>query len=453
MDSSLIISISGVRGIIGKSLTPELVTRFASAFGTFVHGGKVVVGRDTRVSGAMIKHSVFAGLMSAGCQIVDLDIVPTPTCSLMVQELKARGAVVISGSHNPIEWNALKFLRSDGIYLNNEQGKQLLDIYYQGNFRKVRWDKLMPVQEDNTSIERHLEKVISVLDVEKIRKGKCKVVIDSCNGAGSIITPELLRRLGCKVISINCTPDGLFPHNPEPIFVHLEDLRRAVKKHKADIGFAQDADADRVAIVNEKGEYLGEEYTLALAAMHIVKKRKGSIVANLSTSRMIDDIAEMYGAEVIRTPVGEVNVAEAMLASKSIIGGEGNGGVIDPRVHYVRDSIIGIGIILEEMVETGKKVSGLARQLPRYYMLKKKIECTGDVANEIILALKEKHRDKKLNLTDGIRIDWKDKWVHIRPSGTEPALRVIGEARTQKDAYHLVTSFLREAQRIIKSHA
>ena len=448
---NLIISISGIRGIIGKSLTPDIVTRFASAFGTFIHGKKVVVGRDTRISGAMIKHSVFAGLMSAGCRIIDLDIVPTPTCSLMVEELKARGAVVISGSHNPIEWNALKFLRSDGVYLNEEQGKELLDIYYHSNFRNVRWEKLMPVEEDNTSIERHLDKVLSVLDVEKIRKAKLKVVIDSCNGAGSIITPEFLKRLGCRVIKIHCTPNGLFPHNPEPIFVHLGDLRHAVKRQKADIGFAQDADADRLAIVNEKGEYLGEEYTLALAARHVERERKGGIVANLSTSRMIDDVAEEFGVETVRTPVGEVNVAETMMAAGSVIGGEGNGGVIDPRIHFVRDSIIGIGLILEEMAATGKKISKLARELPKYHMLKKKIECSRDVANEIIVKLNKKYAGHKLNLEDGIRVDWKDKWVHVRPSGTEFALRVIGEARSEKEARALVNGFLGEARKVIKS--
>jgi phosphomannomutase len=448
---NLVISISGVRGIVGKALTPDIVTRFASAFGTFIRGRKVVVGRDTRVSGAMIKHSVFAGLMSAGCRIVDLDIVPTPTCSLMVEELKAKGAVVISGSHNPVEWNALKFLRSDGVYLNDEQGKELLDIYYQGNFRNVRWEKLMPVDEDRTSIERHLDKVLSVLDVDAIREAKLTVVIDSCNGAGSIITPELLMQLGCKVVRIHCTPDGLFPHNPEPIFVHLEDLRKAVRRHKADIGFAQDADADRLAIVNEKGEYLGEEYTLALAARHIVRSRKGSIVANLSTSRMLDDVADEFGVKTIRTPVGEVYVAETMMAEKSVIGGEGNGGVIDPRIHYVRDSIIGIGLILEEMAATGKKISRLARELPKYHMLKKKVECGRDTAGEIMQKLKKKYARHKLNLKDGIRIDWKDKWVHVRPSGTEFALRIIGEARTQKEARSLVNSFLEEARKIIKS--
>lgn len=448
---SLIISISGVRGIIGKSLTPELVTRFASAFGTYVHGKKVIVGRDSRVSGAMIKHSVFAGLMSAGCRIIDLDIVPTPTCSLMVEELKAKGAVVVSGSHNPIEWNALKFLRSDGVYLNDKQGRELLDIYYQGDFRKVRWDKLKPVEEDTSAVERHLAKVLEVLDTGKIRKAKLKVVIDSCNGAGSIITPELLERLGCTVFKIHCVPNGLFPHNPEPLFVHLEDLRKEVKKRKADIGFAQDADADRVAIVNEKGEYLGEEYTLALGARHIVKKQRGSIVANLSTSRMLDDVAEEFGVEVIRTPVGEVNVAEAMIARASVIGGEGNGGVIDPRVHHVRDSIIAIGLILEAMAETRKKISALAREFPKYHMLKKKIECTRDVAHEVIGELKAKHAGEKLNLSDGLRIDWQDKWVHVRPSGTEPALRVIGEARSAKGVQALVNSLMREAQKVIRA--
>jgi len=445
--NELMVSVSGVRGIVGKSLTPELLTRFAAAFGTYVHGGTVVVGRDTRTSGAMIKHSVFAGLMSAGCRIIDLDIATTPTCSLMVVRRKASGGLVISGSHNPIEWNALKFLRSDGIFLNENQARMFLDIYYQGQFRKVDWTDLQDVEDDRTGNDYHIGRILDNVNLDIIRRRRIKVVVDACNGAGSVVTPQLLGALGCQVVKVHCTPNGLFPHNPEPVFTNLADLCKTVKRVKADIGFAQDADADRLAIVSEKGDYIGEEYSLALVALHILKKRRGPVVTNLSTSRMIDDVAGKFGVEVIRTKVGEVNVAEKMKETGSVIGGEGNGGVMDPRVHLARDSLVAIALILECLAETGLTLSRLAASLPSYHMIKKKVDCSRDFAYEVIERIRRHYRRQKLDLRDGVRVDWRRKWLHVRPSGTEPALRIIAEGRTSREARALVDEALSMVRR------
>jgi len=448
--SSLIISVSGVRGIVGETLTPEALTRFGAAFGTYIKSGKVAIGRDTRVSGEMVKHSVLGGLLSTGCQIIDIGIAATPSCQLMVEELKASGGIVVSASHNPIEWNALKFFKRGGLFLNNRQANDFLNIYYRGNFKKVRWNEIKEVERDTTAISRHLKRVLQNIDVEAIRKKRFKVAMDCCNGAGSIMTPILLEKLNCDIIKLHCQPNGLFPHNPEPIFVNLGELSRVAKKRGADIGFAQDADADRIAIVSEKGDILGEEYSLALVVNHMLSTRRGGkIVCNLSTSRLIDDIAKSYKAEVIRTKVGEVNVAEAMKKEHAVIGGEGNGGIIDPKVHYCRDSFIGIGRILEYMAKTGKKISTLARALPTYHIVKMKTNCPLEKSNMAIQALHKAFKHEKMDLREGIKINWPNAWVHIRPSGTEPVIRVIAEAKTVSHAKALCHKFISFVQSML----
>jgi len=443
------ISVSGIRGIIGQSLTPEIITRFTLAFGTFLDGGKVVVGRDTRRSGLMIKHGVFMGLMSLGCEVIDLDVCTTPSCSMMVQELGAKGAVMITGSHNPIEWNALKFMNARGDILNEEEGKELLDIYYSGDFPTAAWHSLVPVREDYSAAERHIARVLSVTDVERIRKARLKVVLDSVNGAGSVITPMLLSRLGCEVVKIHCTPDGNFPHNPEPLFINLGDLCQKVQTSGADIGFAQDADADRLAVVNEQGHYLGEEYTLALAVKYMLRKKKGPVAINMSTSRVIEDIATEYGAKVFRTKVGEAHVASKMREAGCVIGGEGNGGVIDPRVHYVRDSLAGIALTLSLLAEEDKPLSAIVSEIPSYHSVKLKAECERDVASRLIERLPDKYPDGKPNHIDGLRIDWDDSWLHVRASNTEPAIRIIAEAPHKEKAERIAGEVMEMAKAII----
>jgi phosphomannomutase len=448
---SLIIGISGVRGIVGETLTPELLTRLGAAFGTYMDGGTVVVGRDTRTSGPMIKHSVLGGLLSTGTKIIDIDICSTPTCQIMIEELHADGGIVISGSHNPAEWNALKFFRSDGIYLNDEQGKSLLNIYYQGDFQKARWNEMTEIIRDNTGVDKHINKVLELVDVDKIRSKKFKVVIDCCNGAGSIITPQFLQKLGCELVMIHCEPTGYFPHNPEPTFINLGDLSNKTLESGADIGFAQDADADRVAIISEKGEVLGEEYSLALCTKFVLQKEKGgTVVTNLSTSRAIDDIAKEYGATVIRTPVGEVNVAEKMKKISAKIGGEGNGGVIYPDLHYARDSFIGMALVLQYMAESGKKISDLANGIPKYYIQKNKIECSRGDAYRVLEKLKAKYANEKVNTDDGLKIDLSDSWIHLRRSNTEPIIRIITESSSKKKALDLNNSVLVEIEELSK---
>lgn len=436
------IGVSGIRGIVGRSLTPELLTRFALAFGTYLDGGKVVVARDTRASGDMIKHSVLAGLLSAGCSIVDVGICPTPTASVMVTHLAADGGVVITGSHNPIEWNALKFMGSAGICLSEEEGRQLLDIYYRGDFNSVDYSGLKEVGADTSALDVHIEKVLANVDANLIRSKRFRVALDSCNGAGSVITPRILEKLGCEVTKIHCVPDGLFPHNPEPTFEHLEDLCQRVRTGSVDVGFAQDADADRLAIIDEAGRYLGEEYSLALAAMHVLARTPGMVAANLSTSRMVDDVAARFGSRVIRTKVGEANVAYAMRAHGAVLGGEGNGGVIDPRVCYTRDSLSGMALALELLAREDRAISSVAKDIPAYAMCKKKFTCSRGKVGKVIDAVRAAARDARVNELDGIRIDWDNRWVHVRPSNTEPAVRVISEAPTPEIAGAICDEFI-----------
>jgi len=443
---SLMIGVSGIRGIVGRSLTPELLVRFALAYGTYLDGGRVVVARDTRTSGDMIKHSVFAGLLSAGCSIVDINICPTPTASVMITELGADGGVVITGSHNPVEWNALKFMGADGVCLSEDEGRRLLDIYYRGGFTAVDWSGLKEVEEDHTAMDVHINRVMANVDADNVRERAFRVALDSCNGAGSLITPLLLERLGCDLTRVHCTPNGLFPHNPEPTFEHLEELCRVVAEGEFDVGFAQDADADRLAIIDETGRHIGEEYTLALAAREILEHHKGPVAANLSTSRMIDDIAARAGVEVVRTKVGEANVAAAMKAHGCVAGGEGNGGIIDPRTCYTRDSLSGMALVLELLAREKRTVSGIIADLPSYAICKTKFECARGKVEKILAAVKDSAGDASINELDGVRLDFPDRWVHVRPSNTEPAVRVIAEAPGQTDADALCAKFLEIAE-------
>ncbi len=443
----LMIGISGVRGVVGDNLTPELLVRLGQAFGTYVDSGKVVVGRDTRVSGDMVKHAVFSGLLSAGCRIVDLGMCATPSAAMMVKELKADGGIVISASHNPIEWNALKFFREDGIYLNEEQGRSLLDIYYGGDAKKVTYDKLHAVQFDETASERHLKKVVEIVDVRALRRRKFRVALDCCNGAGVEVARNFLNKINAKTIEIHCTPNGLFPYDPEPTFEHVTDLAKLARRKKVDVGFALDADADRIAIVSEKGKYIGEEFSLCLAAKYILGHRPGAVVTNLSTTRMIDDVAESFDCEVIRTPVGEVNVAECMLRTKAVVGGEGNGGVIDPRITCGRDALTGIALTLQLMLETGLTISELVAEIPRYHMIKQKVHCTKRQLAPVLEAVANEKADH-VDTRDGVKLDFADGWVHVRASNTEPIVRVYAEARTKKRAAGLVARYRKLVERV-----
>ncbi len=451
--TSLKISVSGVRGVVGESLTPQLVAKFAQAFGTYLGRGEVIVGQDSRQSGTMVKKAVLSGLLSVGCKPVEVGICPIPSIQVFTKQAKAMGAIVVTASHNPKEWNGLKFLNKEGLFLNYHQVEEFLDIYHQGEFSLADVDKYRIPEYEEKPTEHHAKKLLSYLNVDSIAKGRFKVAIDCCNGAGAVLAPWLLERLGCQPVLLNCVPDGRFAHHPEPLPENIAEVCRVVVENKADVGFVQDADADRLAVVNEKGEPLGEEMTLVLATKHVLSQKSGPVVINLSTSQAIDDIAAGYGVPVIRTKIGEINVVEAILSleEKPAIGGEGNGGVILPDIHPCRDSFTAMGLILEYMAASGKTVSELQNELPRYFMIKDRIDKTREESYRLIKELRKKYTDKgEISLVDGMKIVFSDYWVHIRPSNTEPIVRLIVEAPRKAKAEEMVGLWRREIAEISK---
>jgi len=431
------ISISGVRGIVPESLNDEVVQNFAKAFGTYLDGGKVVVGCDTRPSGIRIKQIVFESLLSCGCEVIDLGISTTPTVGILTSHLKARGGIVITASHNPNPWNGLKFIAEDGIFLTPSEFEKFITIYENKKFISKSGGKITTFDKAD---EIHINKVLNAIDLAKIKASKFKVVIDSCNGAGSIVTPILLKKLGCTVIEINTKAGEEFPHGPEPTPENLKELSLAVINNKADIGFAQDPDADRLSIVTNKGEAISEEYTLAIAAKYILSKnvrtgRSLSIVTNLSTSSLIDDIAKEFGAKVIRTKIGEVHVAVEIKKSKAPIGGEGNGGVIYPKIGFNRDSLAAIALILNYLAEEKQSIDQVVSKLPVYFLSKAKIECnSNEEAIKILDKANELFKNEKIDKTEGLKVYLKDAWIHLRPSNTEPILRIFCEAKSRQEA-------------------
>lgn len=432
--SPLQISVSGVRGIIGESLTPEVAVGFARAFGTYLGPGKVVVGRDTRPSGDMVRSAAIAGLLSTGCDVVDIGIAPTPTTQIAVASGEAVGGIVITASHNPAEWNGLKFIRGDGIFLNAEQIDAFLAVHRRGVYAAADVNGLGRIQEDRDAADRHIARALAVVDAELIRRAKLHVALDSCNGAGCVPAQKLLEALGCQCTSINSTPDGQFSRGLELIPENLADLCALVRESGAHVGFAQDPDADRLAMVSEQGVAIGEEYTLALGCLFVAEKGAppGPIVVNLSTSRMVEHVAQEHGRQVFRTPVGEVNVVERMLREKALIGGEGSGGLIYPAVHHGRDSLAAMGVILEGLARYGRPISELvAELLPRYEMVKREARLDEGVpVARIMNSVRSAYPDASLNDEDGIKWDWEDRWLHIRPSNTEPKVRIMAEAAT-----------------------
>jgi len=452
--------ISGVRGVVGDSLTPGLVVRFAQAFGTYLKGGRVAVGRDTRPSGEMVQAAVVGGLLACGCEVRDFGVLPVPTLQLAVARHDFDGGIAITASHNPQEWNALKFIGGDGTFLRPYQAEELLDIYHQGEFALVPEPQVGLCMAGEGALEEHLSAILAHTDVEAIRAAGLRVVVDCCNGAGALMAPVLLRELGCReVFVINGDPTGLFAHPPEPVPAHLGALQAAVRELGADLGFAQDADADRLALVDERGLAVGEEYTLALAAEAVAARRAPlPLVTNLSTSRMIDEVAQRYGCFVRRTPVGETNVVEAMKQEAAkfiaagltaepdwVFGGEGNGGVIDPCVHYCRDSHRAMALILEGLARSGKSLSAwIASSFRPSAIVKDKIECPVAKVQQVMLALRSRYADRgHVDETEGIKVVWPDRsWLHARPSNTEPVVRVVAEADTPLAATALVAEAL-----------
>ena len=435
MAQELIISISGMRGIVGENLTPQNALAYGCAFGAFLRRHKpdkaltVAVGRDSRPSGQMVFSAVAAGLTASGVSVIDLGICATPGVGIMVRQLGCDGGVIITASHNPIDWNGIKLLLDNGIAPPRAMAEAIIRGYHERLFSLTDSLHCGTVSCNGQAPRIHTEKVLAVVNPALIGQRRYKVVLDSANGAGGVAGRYLLEKLGCEVVPMNIEPTGLFAHPPEPTAENLTDLCEAVKAHKADIGFAQDPDADRLAIVDQNGRYIGEEYTLALAAAYMFGKQSGTAAANLSTSRMIDDIAGAAGGTVIRTPVGEAHVAEAMLAHECIIGGEGNGGVIDLRVGPIRDSLVAMALVLELMAASDKSVGALADQIGGYVMHKSKYPADAQQAQAIIEKAKGVFADARVDTSDGCRFDLPDGWIHIRTSNTEPIMRIIMETK------------------------
>jgi phosphomannomutase len=441
---ALMIGVSGMRGTVGGTLTPPVVTRMASAFAAWLRqhqtpaNGKnlrVVFGRDSRPSGFWVRDAAVCALTASGVEVIDLDIVTTPGVAMMVKHLGADAGMIATASHNPIQWNGLKFLNAQSVALPPESAEEIKAIYEAGTSDYVRVDKLVPPTRNTETHALHVKKVLEYVDVLGISTRRFKVVLDSVNGAGCVATATLLNKLGCQLIHLNATPDGQFPHEPEPTAANLTGLAEEVRRQKAAVGFAQDPDADRLAIVDENGKYIGEEYSLVLAAQLVLSKRQGGVaVTNLSTSRMIDDLAAKYGGRVVRTPVGEANVVQGMQRESAAVGGEGNGGVIDTRIVPGRDSLVGMAFILQLMAATGHTISQLVSEIPRYEIVKTKFECRREDANRAVEAVKRAFARERVDTQDGIRIDWDRAWVHARPSNTEPIMRIIAEAPDRKTA-------------------
>ena len=467
--NDLMKSVSGIRGIFGKGINPENVMRFAAHFGLFQRKQnqpiilierrkfptqplppgvperrnnpqfqkkiKIVVGRDTRTTGEALANAAIAGLLSVGVDVVWLGIVSTPTLLLSVKELEAHGGICITASHNPGEWNALKFIDSNGMFLYPEVMIEFLKII-ENEVIYTSYQTMGKLNNDWQASERHIKKILSIkyLDLPKIRSKRFKVVLDSINGAGCMISASLLKELGCEVIEINSEPNGLFTHPPEPLSHNLSQICVAVKDHKADIGFATDPDVDRLAIINEKGECIGEEYSLLLAEKFILSHVRGNIVTNLSSSTASEDIAREFNVMVIRTPIGEINVGKKMKEIKSPVGGEGNGGIICPEVNYTRDALAGMALILGYMAQSDMLISDLATKIPKYYIAKDKIEIQDEDMDSFFSKVERLFPKASIDKTDGVKFILNKSWIHIRKSGTEPIIRVYAEADSQEKA-------------------
>ncbi len=444
MSDTLMVGVSGVRGIVGKDLTEDVVTRYATAFGLWAGERKplVVVGRDARKSGPAFETAVVAGLASVGCDVVKVGLAPTPTIQLAVEHHRAGGGIAITASHNPIEWNALKFIGPDGVFLDGADAVRLQQLAVQSGEGR---EKAGNVRTDEGAVTRHLEGVLRLpgLAVAEIRAKEVRVALDAVRGAGGPIMRALLERLGCEVAGIHLETDGEFPRAPEPVPENLGELAGLVRRSGADLGFAVDPDGDRLAIVDERGEPIGEDYTLAFAVRAVLGGEHGTgngnrvVVCNLSTSLVVEDAARECGAEVVRTPVGEAHVARAILRLAAVIGGEGNGGVIYPALHVGRDAPVAAALALEWLARTGRPVSALVAAAPRYTIVKAKLP-RGPALEPVYAALRRRYADAAADAQDGLRLAWRDRWLHVRPSNTEPIIRLIAEAPTRAEAEQLV---------------
>jgi phosphomannomutase len=434
------IGITGVRGIVGETLTPELVIGFAQGFGSYLDGGCVLVGRDTRPSGPMVHAAVVSGLLSAGCEVLDLGICPTPTLQLAVRNTGARGGISITAGHNPSNWNALKFVRHDGLYLNATQAEELLDIVHQAEFEKATWDRIHRSVASFDAIPDHISLLTSAIDVEAIRRRNLRVAVDCCNGATARLVPRWLESIGCTVLAVNDDEHAAFPHRPEPKPETMAQLKAVVRAGNADVGFAHDANGERLGLVTPDGTALSEEVTLVLCAAIVLQTTPGVVVTNVSTSRAVDDVAAQFGSQVIRTAVGQSYVSEAMLEHQAVLGGEGNGGVAVPSILCSPDAAAAEGLILDYLARTGRTLGACVAELPKYEMVKLDFQVQPSSVYSLLQGFREEIEGEhpEADVADGIKVAWPDGWVHVRASQTESLVRIIAEAPTAARARDMV---------------
>lgn len=461
---TLIKSISGIRGTIGgkvgENLTPIDTVKFASAYGTWIKQQRqkekysIVIGRDARISGKMVQQLVMNTLVGMGIHVIDAGLSTTPTVEMAVGMEHADGGIILTASHNPKQWNALKLLDKNGEFLNAEAGAEILKIAESGEISFAEINALGKITRNDAYIDLHIEEILALdlVDVEAIKKAKLKVVVDAVNSTGGIAVPRLLEKLDVFVEKLYCEPTGDFPHNPEPLEKHLTDIRKLVPEKNADMGIVVDPDVDRLAFIDEKGNMFGEEYTLVAVADYVLGQKKGNSVSNLSSSRALRDITEKHGGNYYASAVGEVNVVEKMKATDAVIGGEGNGGIIFPELHYGRDSLVGIALFLTHLAEKNIPVSELRKEYPAYFMSKGKIELTpGFDVDSILKNMAEKYASENISTIDGVKIDFPENWVHLRKSNTEPIIRIYTEAHTQQEADELGERFIKELGEIQNS--
>ena len=453
-------SISGIRGTIGgkagDALTPIDVVKYTAAFGTIIKQNKetcrIIVGRDARISGDMVNRLVTGTLIGLGIDVIDLGLSTTPTVELMVTEENADGGIILTASHNPKQWNALKLLNGKGEFISDEIGQQVLLLADKADFDFAGVDKIGTVTQNDDAIKRHIDMVLALelVDVKAIKAKKFKVVLDAVNSTGGISIPPLLEKLGVEVVKLYCEPTGHFPHNPEPLKEHLGDICELVKKEKADMGIVVDPDVDRLALIDEKGEMFGEEYTLVAVADYLLKNKNGVAISNLSSSRALRDVAKTHDSEYFASAVGEVNVVNLMKEKNAVIGGEGNGGIIYPELHYGRDSLVGVALFLTHLAKENKTVSELRAGYPAYFMGKKKIELTPEIdVDALLVKVQDEFKNEDLSTVDGVKIDFADNWVHLRKSNTEPIIRIYTEAFSQEEADKLGDNMIEKIRSLI----
>ncbi len=459
---SLIKSISGIRGTIGgkvdDNLTPVDVVKFTAAFGTWLQKTQnkkeltLVIGRDARISGAMVNSLVTATLQGLGINVVDLGLSTTPTVEVMVPELKADGGIILTASHNPKQWNALKLLNEKGEFISGKDGAEMLEIAEKEDFNFAEVDDLGKYETKTDAFDIHIQKILDLpmVDAEAVKSKKFKVVLDAVNSTGGISLPPLLEKLGCEVVKLYCEPNGQFPHNPEPLKEHLTDICDLIKKEGADVGIVVDPDVDRLALIDENGEMFGEEYTLVAVADYLLRHKKGVAISNLSSSRALRDVARNLDSEYFASAVGEVNVVTLMKEKNAVIGGEGNGGIIYPDLHYGRDSLVGVALFLTHLAKENKTVSELRATYPAYYMGKKKIELTPEIdVDALLVKMQEEYKNEEISTIDGVKIDFPENWVHLRKSNTEPIIRIYTEAFSQQEADELADKMIEKIKSFI----